>query len=80
MNSLFFIFARLVIGRIAPDYNLYSSIMNAANIVPNDEFEQPTTYSKRFEMPFTDDQMAEWYRQSADDQFTTFYTNAIWSL
>ena len=41
-------------------YDLYDSIMDIIN--KNDD-QQTITYSKRFDTPFSDAMMAQWYQQ-----------------
>ena len=44
-------------------FDMYDSIMNAFNGAKDEQFERPTTYDKRFNMPFSDDAMKQWYNQ-----------------
>ena len=66
MKSLFLLFV-FTMGRTLSDvmgsyelYDLYDSIMDIIN--KNDD-QQTITYSKRFDTPFSDAMMAQWYQQ-----------------
>ena len=41
-------------------FDMYDSIMNSFNGVGEEQFQRPTTYSKRYSPRFTDDAMNQW--------------------